>query len=1038
MPNQNPSLDPSRGRASVRPASGGEPIVPLASDPSGQFRLLFDLNPAPMCVFDLETLRLLEVNEALCALYGYSRAELLTMKSTDALTEEGMAVLTSLTPPPAGVYLWSHRTKAGVPLTAEVSGRDLEFGGRKARLVVVTDVTGRVATEAALRVQRERLSLALETAGMTAFEWDVVRGEMLYQRPGKPDLRVSTAGGWEGQGSFLDAVPEDRQMVEERLAAALAGDGDYHVEFRNRDRTGAIRWAAVDGRVTRDAEGRPVRLVGVAADITERQERSEAIARLACVVESSDDAVISTDLDFVIVSWNPGAERMFGFTAAEAIGQTTEDVFPPRPGDGTDQRKDLLRTGAGIPDVERVWPTKDGGSVTALSSFFPLNAADGTTVGYASVARDITERKHSDNLVRESEARFRAFVEAAPSAIWIYDGADTLFVNNALVEMTGYSREQLTKPGEFEKLFDPQDNRAMGRRAQARLRGEKVVPNYEVRITRADGEKRWLAVSAATITLDGRPAVLVNAFDATDSKRAEILLRQSEQRFRRLVDNSPDFITRIDRNLQHVFVNATAEREAGLHPKRILGKRADQIGYPAQIGALWVARHQQVLDSGEAVEFEYELEQGGEIRFRRCRLIPEFGDSGAVEHVLSVVTDLTTEKRAEEERRRLDLQVQNAQKLESLGVLAGGIAHDFNNLLVAMLGNAGLALVELPPESPARQTVQAIEVAAQRAADLTRQMLAYSGKGRFVIEMLNLSRVVEEMSHLLEVSISRRARIEYHFAPELPQVEADATQIRQVIMNLITNASDAVTERGGVVSLSTGVIHANAGYLAGTYIDSDLAEGDYVFVEVADTGEGMDEETRQRIFDPFFTTKFTGRGLGLAAVLGIVRGHKGAIKLESQPGHGTTFTVLLPAAPQPADVTDGAPELMTERPGSHSATVLIADDDETVRNVTRRILEHSGYSVLMAADGREAVELYREHEGAVDIVLLDMTMPHMDGEETFRELRQIDPTVRVLLTSGYNEQDATERFAGKGLIGFIQKPYRPNELVDRIEAALAE
>jgi CheY-like chemotaxis protein len=316
-------------------------------------------------------------------------------------------------------------------------------------------------------------------------------------------------------------------------------------------------------------------------------------------------------------------------------------------------------------------------------------------------------------------------------------------------------------------------------------------------------------------------------------------------------------------------------------------------------------------------------------------------------------------------------------------------------------------------------------------------MLAYSGKGRFVIEMLNLSSIVDEMSHLLEVSISRRARIEYHFAPGLPAIEADATQIRQVIMNLITNASDAVAENGGVISLRTGLLHANAGYLAHTYIDSDLPEGDYVFVEVADTGGGMDEDTRQRIFDPFFTTKFTGRGLGLAAVLGIVRGHKGAIKLESTPGKGTTFTVLLPAAATPATVASGDNDHMTGRPNTYSATVLFADDDETVRTVTRRILEHSGYSVLVAADGRDALDLYIANHDTIDIVLLDMTMPRMDGEETFRELRRVDPAVRVLLTSGYNEQDATERFAGKGLLGFIQKPYRPDELIDRIEAALA-
>jgi CheY-like chemotaxis protein len=377
--------------------------------------------------------------------------------------------------------------------------------------------------------------------------------------------------------------------------------------------------------------------------------------------------------------------------------------------------------------------------------------------------------------------------------------------------------------------------------------------------------------------------------------------------------------------------------------------------------------------------------------------------------------------------------MQQTQKLESLGVLAGGIAHDFNNLLVAILGNAGLALMELPKESPARQTVQAIETAAQRAAELTRQMLAYSGKGKFVIEPLNLSKLVEEMAHLLEVSVSKRAVLKYRFAPNLPPIEGDATQIRQIIMNLITNASDAIGERSGVISISTGLMHCDRAYLQSSYLDSDLPEGDYVYLEVADTGEGMDEATRERIFDPFFTTKFTGRGLGLAAVLGIVRGHSGAIKLYSEMGRGSTFKVMLPAAAL-LDQSGAEPSHGSTAPAAaetRALTVLVVDDDETVRSVTRRMLEHAGYTVLQAADGVEALEIYGANPG-IDVVLLDMTMPHMDGEETFRELRRISGDVKVVLTSGYNEQDATERFAGKGLAGFIQKPYRPAELVAKI------
>ena len=256
-------------------------------------------------------------------------------------------------------------------------------------------------------------------------------------------------------------------------------------------------------------------------------------------------------------------------------------------------------------------------------------------------------------------------------------------------------------------------------------------------------------------------------------------------------------------------------------------------------------------------------------------------------------TDFTDRKRAEEERRKLDLRLRESQKIESLAVLAGGIAHDFNNLLTAVMGNASIALMELSPESPVREIVEEIETAARRAADLTGQMLAYSGKVHFFVEPLNLPRMVEEMGLLLEALISRQSVLEYHFSPDTPVIEGDAGQIRQVMMNLIINASES---GDGVISISTGKFFADRGYLSGAYLSDDLAEGDYAFLEVADTGSGMDQETLSHIFEPFFSTKFTGRGLGLAAVLGIVRGHRGAIKVSSEVGCGTSFKVLFPVS----------------------------------------------------------------------------------------------------------------------------------------------
>ncbi len=400
---------------------------------------------------------------------------------------------------------------------------------------------------------------------------------------------------------------------------------------------------------------------------------------------------------------------------------------------------------------------------------------------------------------------------------------------------------------------------------------------------------------------------------------------------------------------------------------------------------------------------------------------------------LATANDRPRSEMAERERletARGEARLQHAQKRESLGVLAGGIAHGFNNLLVGMLGNASMALQDTPKGHRARPALEQIELASRRAAELTRQMLAYSGKGRFVVEPLDLSEVVLEMKDLLEVSVSKRAALRTELADALPAVRADATQLRQVVMNLITNASDALDGEDGTVTLATGVIEAGPDYLEQMEPGQELEPGRYVFVEVSDTGRGMDEEGRVRMFDPFFTTKMTGRGLGLAATQGIVRGHQGAIRVYSEEGRGSAIKVLLPVA-------EGEQAVRSQRsrppaPANLSGTVLVVDDHEIVRNLAGAALRRSGLTVIEASDGREALELYAVHGSTIDVVLLDLTMPRLSGEETFAALRETNPAVRVLLMSGYNAQDTTGRFVGKGLAGFLQKPFTSVELVRRV------
>ncbi len=415
--------------------------------------------------------------------------------------------------------------------------------------------------------------------------------------------------------------------------------------------------------------------------------------------------------------------------------------------------------------------------------------------------------------------------------------------------------------------------------------------------------------------------------------------------------------------------------------------------------------------------------------------------------ISGTLIDINDRKAVDAERKALEHKLLETQKLESLGVLAGGIAHDFNNLLMTILGNAELALLDLPALAPAYTSVARIELAARRAAELTGQMLAYAGKGRMVIELFVMNTLVEEITALLDVSIAKTTTLRYMLAPQLPPITGDATQIRQVIMNLVLNAAEAVGAASSSIVIATGVLHADRSYLARTWLAPELPEGEYVFLEVVDDGPGMSAETLAKIFDPFFTTKFTGRGLGLAAVLGIVRGHSGALKVESALGQGTTFTILLPAAAagqadaqaqQLADVGE-APALPSP-PASADAParlLLVIDDEEGVRLITARILERFGFTVITAADGRMGVDLFREHADSIAAVLVDLTMPRLDGEQAMREIQAIRPDARVVIMSGYDQQSLTERFAELNPAGFLQKPFQPAALRKMLQQVLA-
>jgi len=491
----------------------------------------------------------------------------------------------------------------------------------------------------------------------------------------------------------------------------------------------------------------------------------------------------------------------------------------------------------------------------------------------------------------------------------------------------------------------------------------------------------------------------------------------------------PCFLIQAEESGQFVLsrVNDAWECATGIPRTTILGKAAPAY-LPLELAELAEARMAESFRLWAPTEFEEELEFPTGKRVWKTRLVP--WQAGAQSYLVGFARDVTDRVAAERHRGVLENKLLDAQKLESLGILAGGIAHDFNNLLTGILGNVSLMRLELPASSALREHVDQIESVTIRAADLCRQLLAYSGKGRFVVQALDTSELVRQTAQLLKLSIGKNATLRLDLADNLPLVEADAMQLRQVVMNLVLNAAEALGERAGNISIITGVLHAEGDYLRSTFLAPELSEGSYVFLEVSDNGCGMGPETQAKIFDPFFSTKFTGRGLGLSAVLGIVRGHKGAIKVYSELGRGTTLKLLFPAA------TARAPAVRVEPVLERRGTVLVVDDEEVVRGVAARILGSYGFDVILASDGREGVERFRERHQEISVVLMDLTMPALDGVDAFREIRALNDAVPVLLMSGYNEQDAVTRFAGKGLAGFVQKPFTVEMLRERLLSVL--
>ncbi len=924
------------------------------------------------------------------------------------------------------------RHKDGSYVSVEISGRVVPYQGEPAVLGVIRDITERKQAEQALRTKDWAIQSSISAIAFADLQGHLTYVNRSFLRLWGYDhdeelLGRSVLSFWEDErdaAAVVEALRQNGEWVGELVARRKDGSA-FHTELRT--------------SLVCDDNGQAISMMASFADITDRKRAEQALrdseGKLNAMLQSIGDHMSMMDKDLNILWANHTARRLFG---DDIVGKKCYEVYhrrtqpcEPHPcltlkafHDGKTHQHDTQVV------------AEDGQTLYFhCTANVALRDPQGQPTAVIELSRDITSRKRAEDALKESEEKHRKLFEQARDGILLGDAetGEIIDCNESAADLLGREKHELI--GQSHKiLHPPQNDEAQFYGTFEQHLTDKEGQVLETRVMTKTGEIKDVAIKANLLELNGRHVLQGMFRDITERKRAEQELRESEERYRTLFEGAGEGILVADvETMKFRYANPAICTMLGYRRDELVGMGVADIHPKEALERVAAEFRAQAIREQVVAEDIPCLRKGGAVIYTDIYTTPALIDGTQCN--VGFFTDITERKRAEQERRELEAQMQHAQKLESLGVLAGGIAHDFNNLLAVVLGHADLALAKAPPASPLRENISEIRQAAVHASNLTHQMLAYSGKGDFAVEPLDLNELVEEIAHLLGSSIAKKAVLNFDFAKALPSIDADAAQIQQVVMNLITNASDAIGDAPGVITLRTGIMEANADYLTAWYMGEDLTEGPYVFLEVTDTGCGMDEATRQKIFDPFFTTKFTGRGLGLAATLGIMRRHHGAIKVYSEPGRGTTFRVLFPRSERALEARAAKDPAQADASPA-GGTVLVVDDEDAVRTVAKAMLEHAGFTVLVADTARDGVETFRRHAGRIQAVLLDMTMPEMNGEEVFREIRGIDPTVRVVLTSGYSEHDATSHFGGEALAGFVHKPFELDTLIGTVRRAV--
>jgi len=897
---------------------------------------------------------------------------------------------------------------------------------------------------------------------------------------------------------------------------------------------------------------RYVKQIGI--HLAESKQAQELLARqkelLDIVVEGTTDAVYIKDLEGRYLLANSAVTKFVKKPLSEIIGNDDTHLFPYNEALIL-MTQDQWAMAQSSPQMYEEQITTPDGVRYFLSTKGAVHGENGAVSGLFGVARDITERKQTEEALRKSEDKFSKAFKASPEAMAIgsIDDGRYLDVNDVFLEITGYQREEVLghTSAELGLWIDLEARKQF----LEELSRNGFLKNIECRLRMKNNEERDFLISSEIIEIEGKPCSLNFILDITERKQAENDLKDSEYFFKESqrsakigsfkyditsdywkpsdilrsilgIDQSynsnfqgwVDLVHPDDREMmvQYVCDEVIAKRKPFSKEYKITRKNdgetrwvnglgevkcdgtgkvvmligtiqditprkqaeedltlffdlvpdmvciASTEGYFKKINRAWEAvlgyTQEELLkvpfldlihpDDLSATLGEVKKQIAGEstinfINRYRCKdgsyCWLEWVTTPAMDKSIlyAVARDITERKRAEQEKKVLEQQLLHAQKMESLGVLSGGIAHDFNNILAIITGHC--YLVELD-YATAGEHISAIKLAAERAAGLCRQMLTYAGKGQYVLAPLNIGKLVDEMATMLKATIRQNVVLRLNLPADIPIIKGDDNQIRQVVMNLIINASEAIGDAQGEIRISLARAEIREGQSEKDHLDLPIPPGIYVCLEVDDNGSGMDDETKQRLFEPFYTTKFSGRGLGMSATLGIITAHKGALQFSSQRGQGTTFRIFLPLQLNVPPENHNAKHVASSERWQGGGTILLAEDDDQVRMIARIMLGELGFSVIEASDGKMALELYRKNAAVISIVMTDIGMPVIDGYTLFRELKMIKPDLPIIISSGFGDISVTTKIPRKEIAGLVCKPFHFDHLREVMKGAL--